>query len=149
MPGDEAAVAAQRLDITIGPDRAVGELATADTRVGEKRARTAVDVDRGVGAGGPGAVAQGVQLADVVQEELADSAEDCGAIVEGERPKGRAADVPRVFVCGCQVKATGTDDTDRFAGDRIGDGSVTRARLPATCDVALERAHNRSLRWSI
>ena len=87
-------------------------------------------------------MAQGVQLAGVVQEKLADGAEDCGAIVEGERPKGRAADLTRVFVCGCQVEAASTDDTDRLAGDRIGDGPVTRSRLPATCDVALERAHN-------
>ena len=84
-----------------------------------------------------------------IEEALADGAPDCGPIVEGERPEGRATDVARVFVCSCQVESAGTDDTDRFAGDRIGDGSVTRARVPAPCYVALERAHNQSLRWSI
>ena len=149
MPGDEAAVAAQRLNITVRPDRAVGELATADARVSEKRACAAVDIDRRVGAGGSGAVAQGVQLAGVVQEKFADGAQDRGAVVKGERSKGRAADGARTLVCGCQVEAAGTDNTDCFAGDRIGDMPVTRARVPATCDVALERAHNRPLQWSI
>ena len=56
--------------------------------------------------GGPGTVAQGVQLAGVVQEELADHA--VGAIV---KVSARRAGPPtlRVFVCGCQVKATGTN----------------------------------------
>ena len=60
--GGEAAVLRQELDVAVGEDAGVRELAAGLGGVGEQRADAALDVDPAVGAGGAGGEALGVEL---------------------------------------------------------------------------------------
>ena len=101
------------LDVAVGQDAGVRQLAAGLGGVGEQRADAALDVDPAVGAGGAGGEALGVELLLEAHQVLAEGLQHRGALVEGEAAQRRADGVAAVGEGGGEVDAGGVDDARR------------------------------------
>ena len=128
-------------DVAVDEEAGVRQLAAGLGGVGEQRADAALDVDPAVGAGGAGGEALGVELLLALHQVLAERLQHRGALVEGQAPQRRAADVAAVGEHGGEVEAGGVDHGDRRAGGGVEErAAAALAADPAAGDVAFELA---------
>ena len=136
---DKAAALGQPLEGAVDVDAAVGQLARALARVHEQGADAAVDVHPGIGLGGTGGVGELVELLLVLAEELGESLEQGGALVEGERAQRRTPDAARMLQHGLRIGPEGMGAGDHRTGGGIAQhGGIARAAAPPSCHEALE-----------
>ena len=129
------------LDVAVGEDAGVRELAAGLGGVGEQRAGAALDVDPAVGAGGAGGEALGVELLLVGHQELAERLQHRGALVEGELAQLRADGVAAPGEGGGEVDAGGVDLGDGGAGGGVEERlALAGAADPLAAEVAFEGA---------
>ena len=127
------------LDVAVGEDAGVRQLAAGLGGVGEQRAGAALDVDPAVGAGGAGGEALGVELLLVGHQGLAERLQHRGALVEGELAELRADLLAALGERGGEVDAGGVDLGDGGAGGGVEQGlALAGAADPLAADVAFE-----------
>ena len=139
--GGERRVLRQHLDVAVGEDAGVRQLAAGLGGVGEKRAGAALDVDPAVLPGGAGGEALGVKLLLARHQELAKRLQHRGALVEGELTELRADALAAEGERGGEVDAGGVDAGDLGAGGGVEQRlALAGAADPLTADVAFEGA---------
>ena len=114
---DEAAALRQRLHLAVDQDPLVGQLAPALGGEGEERAGAALDVDPAVGAGRAGVVAELVQFLLARHDRVGERLEHPGALVEGQAPQRRPADLAGMVEHRREVEAAAAGLGDHLAGD--------------------------------
>ncbi len=140
---DERPAAAELLEVAVGDDRVVRQLAHSLAGEAEHGAEAAVDVDHRVALGRAGAEREVVELVlDAglgVGEVLGQSLEQAGALVEGQGADRGAADGPRVRRHLAEVEPVAGDAGDLLAGGGVQQRPALVARgVPAAGGVALE-----------
>jgi hypothetical protein len=125
MPGSEdvlageLAAAAERLDGALHEEGVIGQLAAGLAGVAEQDADAPVHVELRVAQGGAGPRRNRVQLTSVLTQHGADSLDERGPLVEGERAQRGAAGGAAVLERGGEVDAVRGDAGDLLAGDRV------------------------------
>jgi len=137
VPPDEGSLFADRLDIAIGEQVAIGQLAPGAAAVREEGADAAVDVAGGIASGRAGRGRQlevrGFARVEVGREGL----QRCGSGLEGHALERRTTDPARVVDECPGVEAGAGQAGNRVAGRRIGEhGPAVRRGVPRSGDVA-------------
>ena len=132
---DEAAGLRQRLHRAVDQHPAVGQFAAALGGEGEERAGAALDVDPAVGAGGAAIVGELVQLLLARHDRIGEVLQHPGALVEGQRAQGRAADRARMIEHRPEIEAVAAGLGDHLAGD----GAVHVSEAAVAGDPAVLR----------
>ncbi|GAB3257546.1 hypothetical protein GCM10027425_18650 [Alteromonas gracilis] len=139
MLADEGAAAAQRLEVAVDHDGVVGQLPGGLGGDREHGAQAALDVDGRVAAGRTGAGGEGVELLGVGHDLLGHRLEDRGALVEGHRAQGRAADLAGIGDHRRHVEPGRGQSGHLLAGDRVEQrGALVVGGEPRAAGVAGE-----------
>ena len=140
VPTEEGALPTELFGRTVEDDRVVGQLAGALGGEGEDGADAAVDVDRGVAPGRAGARGQLVELVLELGEVLGRRLEQPGALVEAQRPQGRATDRSGVVGHRGEIDPGRGDPGHLLAGRGVEErGSLVGRAEPASGGIAFEK----------
>ncbi len=112
MLGGKAVVLGQKLDITVGENPRVRQLAAGLRRIGQHRAYAAFDVDPAIGAGRARERALGIELLLHVHQDLTEGFQHLRALVEGQRTQVRAANLAAIGERGGKIDAGRIDECD-------------------------------------